>query len=101
MNAKALSIVRYQNDIYTEHNMKTVCRAAVAQWKERLTRNGYTRVQISKGAYVVFLILHTLTFRVWRNLYLVLVFEYSMQNLFKYLNYSNTKFILHYLYLKN
>ena len=29
----ALSKVRYQDDIYTEHNMKTVCRAAVAQWK--------------------------------------------------------------------
>ena len=48
---KALSIMRYEDDIYTEHNMKTVCREAVAQWKERLTRNGYTRVQITKGAY--------------------------------------------------
>ena len=47
----ALSKVRYRDDINTEHNMKTVCRAAVAQWTERLTRNGYTRVQISKGAY--------------------------------------------------
>ena len=39
INAKALSIMRYQDDIYTEHNMKTVCRAAVAQWTMRLTRN--------------------------------------------------------------
>ena len=35
-----LSIMRYQNDINTEHNMKTVGRAAVTQWKKRLTRNG-------------------------------------------------------------
>ena len=34
--------------------MKTVCRAALAQWKERLTRNGQTRVQISKGAYFLY-----------------------------------------------
>ena len=51
VNAKALSIVRYQDDINTEHNMKTVCRAAVAQWKERPTRNGQTRVRIPKGVY--------------------------------------------------
>ena len=47
----ALSIMRYQDDIYTEHNMKTVCHSPAAQWKERLTRNGQKRVQISKGAY--------------------------------------------------
>ena len=47
----ALSKECYQDDIYTEHNMKTVCRAVVALWKERLTCNGQTRVQISKGAY--------------------------------------------------
>ena len=34
----ALSKVRYRDDIYTEYNMKTVCRAAVAQWIELLTR---------------------------------------------------------------
>ena len=31
-----LRIMRYQNDINTEHNMKSVCRAAVARvrnWK--------------------------------------------------------------------
>ena len=49
MNAKALSIMRYQNDINTEHNMKSVCRAAVAQCTKRLTRNGYTRVRIRKA----------------------------------------------------
>ena len=31
MNAKALSIMRYQNDINTEHNMKSIGRTAVAQ----------------------------------------------------------------------
>ena len=46
MNAKALSIMRYQDDINTEHNMKSICCAAVAQWTKRLTRNGYTRVRI-------------------------------------------------------
>ena len=30
MNAKALSIMRYQDDINTEHNMKSTCRAVVA-----------------------------------------------------------------------
>ena len=30
MNAKALSIMRYQDDINTEHNMKSICPAAVA-----------------------------------------------------------------------
>ena len=29
VNAKALSIVRYQDDINTEHNMKSICRAAL------------------------------------------------------------------------
>ena len=48
---KVLFIMRYEDNINTEHNMKTVFRAAVAQWKERLTRNGETRVQISTGAY--------------------------------------------------
>ena len=36
MNVKALSIMRYQNDINTEHNMKSICRAAMAQWTTRL-----------------------------------------------------------------
>ena len=40
MNAKALSIMRYQDDINTEHNMKSICRTTVAQWTTRLTRNG-------------------------------------------------------------
>ena len=51
MNAKALYIKRYEDDIYTEHNMKTVSSAAVAQMTQRPTRNGQTQVQISKGAY--------------------------------------------------
>ena len=51
VNAKALSIMRYQDDIRinTEHNMKSICRAAVAQWTKRLTRNGQTRVRIRKA----------------------------------------------------
>ena len=53
MNAKALSVMRYQDDINTEHNMKSVCRAAVAQWTKRLTRNGYTRVRNWKGANIL------------------------------------------------
>ena len=53
MNAKALSVMRYQDDINTEHNMKSVCRAAVAQWTKRLTRNGQTRVQNWKGANIL------------------------------------------------
>ena len=32
--------MRYQDDINTEHNMKSIYRAAVAQWTKRLTRNG-------------------------------------------------------------
>jgi hypothetical protein len=50
MNAKALSVMRYQGDINTKHNMKSVCRAAVSQWRKRLTRNGQTRVRNWKGA---------------------------------------------------
>ena len=49
VNAKALSITRYQDDINTEHNMKSMCRAAVAQWTKCLTRNGQTRVQIREA----------------------------------------------------
>ena len=49
MNADALSIMRYQDDINTEHNMKSVGRAAVAQWTKRLTRNGQTRVRIREA----------------------------------------------------
>ena len=46
VNAKALSIMRCQEDINTEHNIKSIGRAAVAQWTKRLTRNGQTRVRI-------------------------------------------------------
>ena len=49
VNAKALSIMRYQDDINTEHNMKSIGRAAVAQWTKRLTRNGQTRVRIREA----------------------------------------------------
>ena len=49
MNAKALSIIRYQDDINTEHNMKSIGRAAVAQWTKRLTRNGQMRVRIREA----------------------------------------------------
>ena len=38
VNAKALSIVCCQDDINTEHHMKSIGRAAVAQLIKRLTR---------------------------------------------------------------
>ena len=41
--------MRYQDDINTEHNMKSIGRAAVAQWTKRLTRNGQTRVRIREA----------------------------------------------------
>ena len=41
--------MRYQNDINTEHNMKSIFRAAVAQWTKHLTRNGQTRVRIREA----------------------------------------------------
>ena len=47
MNAKALSIMRCQDDINTEHNMKSIGRVAVAQWTKRLARNGQTRVVLT------------------------------------------------------
>ena len=43
------SIMRCQYDINTEHNMKSIGRAAVAQWTKRLTRNGQTRVRIREA----------------------------------------------------
>ena len=49
--------MRYQDDINTEHNKKSMFRAAVAQWTKRLTRNGQTRVEI-REAHI--LILHNL-----------------------------------------
>ena len=57
MNAKALSIMRYHDDINTEHNMKSVLRAAVAQWTKGLTRNGQTR---SKNANILLLQMYSL-----------------------------------------
>ena len=41
--------MRYQDDINTEHNMKSIGRAAVAQWTKRLTRNGQTPVRIREA----------------------------------------------------
>ena len=41
--------MRYQDDINTDHIMKSICRAAVAQWTKRLTRNGQTLVQIREA----------------------------------------------------
>ena len=41
--------MRCLDDINTEHNMKSIGRAAVAQWTKRLTRNGQTRVQIREA----------------------------------------------------
>ena len=37
--------MRYQHDINTEHTMKSICHAAVAQWTTRLTRTGQTRIR--------------------------------------------------------
>ena len=54
MNAKTLSMMRYQDDINTEHNMKSVFRAAVAQWNKCLTRTGQTRVRNWKGANILY-----------------------------------------------
>ena len=55
MNAKALSIMRYQDDINTEHSMKLICRATVAQWTKRLTRNVlYMRVFDTGKAQIFF-----------------------------------------------
>ena len=49
VNAKALSIIHCQDDINTEHNIKSIGRAAVAQWTKRLTRNKQTRVRIREA----------------------------------------------------
>ena len=47
-----------QDDINTEHNMKSIGRAAMAQWTKRLTRNGQTRVRNWKGANILLLQLY-------------------------------------------
>ena len=39
--------------ICSECNMRSICRPAVAQWKERLTRKGQTRVRNWKGANIL------------------------------------------------
>ena len=42
----------YHDDISNEHNMKSICRAAVAQRTKRLTRTGQTQVQkLERGKY--------------------------------------------------
>ena len=41
--------MRCQDDINTELNMKSIGRAAVAQWTKRLTRKRQTRVQIREA----------------------------------------------------
>ena len=41
--------MRCQDDINTEHNMKSIGRAAMAQWTKRLTRNGQTLVRIREA----------------------------------------------------
>ena len=63
MNAIALSIMRYQDDINTEHNMKSICRAAVAQWTKRLTCNGYysgSKLERRKHAFITYLMIYLL-----------------------------------------
>ena len=47
------AICTIMDEINTEHNMKSICRPVVAQWTERLTRKGQTRVQIWKGANIL------------------------------------------------
>ena len=49
VNAKALFIMRCSEDINTQHNMKSIGRAAVAQWTKRLTLNGQTQVRIREA----------------------------------------------------
>ena len=41
------------DDINTEQNMKSICWPAVAQWTQRLTRKGQTRVRNWKGANIL------------------------------------------------
>ena len=45
--------MRCQDEINTEHNMKSICRLAVAQWTERLTRKEQTRVRNWNGANIL------------------------------------------------
>ena len=47
------AICAIMDEINTEHNMKSICRPAVAQWTERLTRKGQTRVRNWKGANIL------------------------------------------------
>ena len=47
------AIFAIMDEINTEHNMKSICRPAVAQWTERLTRKGQTRVRNWKGANIL------------------------------------------------
>ena len=45
--------MRHQEDINTEHNMKSIGRAAVAQWTKRPTRNGQTRARIREAHIII------------------------------------------------
>ena len=47
------AICAIMDEINTEHNMKSICRPAVAQWTERLTGKGQTRVRNWKGANIL------------------------------------------------
>ena len=47
------AICAIMDQINTEHNMKSICRPAVAQWTKRLTRKGQTRVRNWKGANIL------------------------------------------------
>ena len=51
---------RYQDDINTEHNIKSIGRAAVAQWTKRLTSNDKREFESERRT---FLILHNVTAR--------------------------------------
>ena len=49
--------MRYQDDINTEHNMKSIGHAAVSQWTERLTRKGQREFESERRAFLILQIL--------------------------------------------
>ena len=60
VNAKALSIMHYQDGINTEHNMKSMCRAAVAQWTKAPDLqwiNANSKLERRKYSFIIYKIL--------------------------------------------
>ena len=70
MNAKALSIMRCQDDINTEHNIKSIRRAAVAQWTKRLTR--MDKRELESGMTHIFDITNPLLIQILKQIFLAL-----------------------------